>query len=63
MTKMPPDETDAEQKHRLWWGVHRVEPQQVEPVLVEVIGHLCRLCADTTAEANRLSHALSSRRG
>jgi hypothetical protein len=42
---------------------HHVEPQQIEPVLVDVTGHLCRLCADVTAEANRLSHALSRRGG
>ena len=28
MTKMPPDETDAEQRHRLWWGVRRAGPVQ-----------------------------------
>jgi hypothetical protein len=38
---------------------HHVEPQQIEPVLVDVISHLC----DVTAEANRLSHALSRRGG
>ena len=28
MTKMPPDETDAEQRHRLWRGVRRAGPFQ-----------------------------------
>ena len=28
MTKMPPDETDAEQRHRLWRGVRRAGPVQ-----------------------------------
>jgi hypothetical protein len=41
MTKMPPDETDAEQRHRLWWGVRRAGPVQWLPfciVLAMVIG-------------------------
>ena len=41
---------------------HGVEPQQIEPVLVATIEHLCRLNLETTEEANRLSIALSSRR-
>jgi hypothetical protein len=28
MTKVPPDETDAEQRHRLWWGIRRAGPVQ-----------------------------------
>ncbi len=26
--KRDPDETDAEQRHRLWWGVRRASPLQ-----------------------------------
>jgi hypothetical protein len=40
---------------------HAVEAQQVEPVLVEVIGHLCTLSRALTEEVGRLSHALAWR--
>jgi hypothetical protein len=28
MTQDPHDETDAEQRHRLWWGIRRAGPVQ-----------------------------------
>jgi hypothetical protein len=40
---------------------HGVQGQQCEPVLVEVIGHLCTLAGELTAEVGRLSVALSRR--
>ena len=40
---------------------HVVEPQQVEPVLVETIGHLCTMSRELTEEVGRLSQALAWR--
>jgi hypothetical protein len=40
---------------------HRVEAQQIEPVLIEVIGHLRVLAGELTQETGRLSVALSQR--
>ena len=40
---------------------HAVEAQQIEPVLVETIGHLCTLSRNLTDEVDRLSHALAWR--
>ena len=40
---------------------HAVEAQQIEPVLVEVIGHLCTLSRELTEDVGRLSHALAWR--
>ena len=42
---------------------HGVEPQQIEPVLVEVVGHLCTMAGELTAEVGRLSLALARRSG
>ncbi len=42
---------------------HAVEPQQIEPVLTAVIGHLCTMAGELTAEVGRLSHALARRTG
>jgi hypothetical protein len=39
-----------------------VEPQQVESVLIAVLGHLCTLAGELTEETNRLAHALARRR-
>jgi CheY-like chemotaxis protein len=44
----------------IWAGfktADAVEPQQVEPVLVEVIGHLCTLAGELQREMDRLSIA------
>ena len=40
---------------------HVVEPQQIEPVLVETIGHLCAMAGELTQEVGRLRHALAWR--
>jgi hypothetical protein len=40
---------------------HVIEAQQIEPVLVDVIGHLCTLSRELTEEVGRLSHALAWR--
>ena len=40
---------------------HVIEVQQIEPVLVEVIGHLCTLSRELTEEVGRLNHALAWR--
>ena len=41
---------------------HRVEPEQIEVVLVLTIHHLCSLAGELQQEADRLSIALQPRR-
>jgi hypothetical protein len=42
---------------------HGVEAQQIEPLLVEVIGHVLTLAGELQREVGSLSHALSRRCG
>ena len=42
---------------------HGVEPRMIEPVLVEVLSHMCSMNLELTQEVGRLSHALARRTG
>ena len=54
MTKMPPDETDAEQRHRLWWGVRRRSCAVAFLLYRAGDGHRAFLAGDPLFHARRL---------
>ena len=37
MTEGPPDDTDAEHKQRLWWGISRASPVQLISLCIVLV--------------------------